>query len=254
MLITCRFFARTLSNEETIQVILPDRLRKNTGEKAPVLYLLHGLLGNYTDWNRYTALERYAKKYNIAIVMASAQNSFYHNLPGGKNYFDYIARELPEYVCSILPISENREDNFIAGLSMGGYGALYIALKNLDKFSHVGCFSGAVDFYESIRSGKYQDLNPLPTDENPFEVFDDIDESSDLFFILKNLNRKKLPPIFISCGKQDYIYDEFCKMKNTLTELNVKFFSQDGDGNHDWDYWDKQIQDFLEWLPIDKMN
>ncbi|WP_159459810.1 alpha/beta hydrolase [Scatolibacter rhodanostii] len=250
MLLTCHFYARSLSSEQEIQVILPDKLRKNTGEKAPVLYLLHGMLGDSTDWTRYTSLERYAKQYNVAIVMPSAGNSFYHNQSGGQFYYDYIANELPEFVTSILPISTNREENFIAGLSMGGFGAFYIGLQNYNQFSHVASFSGPLDLYEGMQEKRYQAHNG--GDSGIFEVLEPLNKNSDLFSLIDSIQFEKLPNLFISCGKQDFVYEDFDKMKSFLNSHKIKFFAQDGDGKHEWEYWDKQISDLLAWLPVEK--
>ncbi len=250
MLITCQFYARSLMSEETIQILLPDSVRKGTEEKVPVLYLLHGLMGNYADWLRYTALERYAKNYKVAIVMPSAQNTFYQNLPGARCYQNYIAEELPEFVQNVFPVSAKREENFMAGLSMGAYGTFYTSLHHLEKFGKIGVFSGPVDFYNGVREKRYQAT--YAGVENPFELVEDIGRDGDLYDLLDGISNEKLPHIFLSCGKQDFLYHEFCQMKEYLTDRKVSFFAQDGNGKHAWEYWDKQISDFLAWLPLEK--
>lgn len=113
-------------------------------EKYPVLYLLHGFGNNHAQWSGYTSLELYAEERNIAVVMISGENKFYHDTLDGDAFFDFVAKEVPEFVTNYFPISAEPEHSYIAGLSMGGYGALLHGLSNPERFAAIDSFSGAV--------------------------------------------------------------------------------------------------------------
>ena len=135
----------------TLNVILPiDKVDPqgayiNKGKKFKTLYLLHGLLGNYTDWVHGTRVQRWAQEHDLAVVMPSADNSFYVNTAAPRNdYGKFIGEELVNVTRMMFPLSDKKEDTFIAGLSMGGYGAMRNGLKYSDTFSHIASFSGAL--------------------------------------------------------------------------------------------------------------
>lgn len=253
MLATFHFTSKALTGEQAVQIILPDKLKYVRNERVPVLYLLHGMWGDYTNWTRYTALERYAQAYNLAVVMPSGLNSFYHDLPGALRFEEYVAEELPQVIGNLLPVSDKREENFIAGLSMGGYGAFYLGLRHSEQYSCIGSFSGPLDFYTGVKEGRYLETSGAEqVNANPFEPLESVDENSDLFRLLQNLPAENRPALFVSCGRQDFIYPEFIKMRDFLTREQIPFTAQDGEGEHNWAYWDRQIQDLLAWLPLEK--
>lgn len=152
-LIHCSFFSRTLMENTDLNIIIPTFDSAdlfNPKDHHPehgfkTLYLLHGMYGNYADWERYTGIEAYAQAKNLAVIMPSAANSFYTDMAHGNKYYTYITEELPVFAKSLFPISDTREDTFIAGLSMGGYGAWKIALNHPERFSYAASLSGAVD-------------------------------------------------------------------------------------------------------------
>ena len=146
------FFSEKLGMNCQMKVLLPQKRPDGEGGRFPVLYLLHGMSGDNNCWTRWTSIERYADGLDLAVVMPSAQMSWYVNLNclgryGG--YFDFISDELPSIVSTIFPqISNEREMKFCAGLSMGGYGALNVGLNAPDKFSAIASLSGAVNMAE----------------------------------------------------------------------------------------------------------
>ncbi|MDU2778559.1 MAG: alpha/beta hydrolase-fold protein, partial [Staphylococcus epidermidis] len=129
--ITLNYLSKTLGMHQMINVILPeDKSYFDTNENAKPLktmLLLHGLSSDTSSYMRYTSIERYANTHQLAVVMPNADHSFYSNMAYGHSYYDYIL-EVYDYVHQILPLSKKREDNFIAGHSMGGYGAIKFAL------------------------------------------------------------------------------------------------------------------------------
>ncbi|MFA6866961.1 MAG: alpha/beta hydrolase-fold protein, partial [Clostridia bacterium] len=131
-----------------INMIIPDSVRMDNIplSERKVLYLLHGLSDDGTMWLRRSKIESYAEKYGLVVVMPSADRSFYCDGYDGKDYYTYITSDLPKYLHNVFNLSNNKENNFIAGISMGGYGAMRIALKNSNNYFAVGSFSGPLAF------------------------------------------------------------------------------------------------------------
>ena len=135
------FFSRVLSMCVQMDVILPQETKGQIGmagkggRNYPTLYLLHGLSDDHTIWQRRTSIERYVSDMGMAVVMPTTARCWYTDSPSGK-YFSYIADELPEICREFFPnMSPSREDTYIAGLSMGGYGAFKIAMSRSERFS-----------------------------------------------------------------------------------------------------------------------
>ncbi|MDD4796271.1 MAG: alpha/beta hydrolase-fold protein, partial [Eubacteriales bacterium] len=148
------FFSQTLGMCVAADVVLPQKANKQIGMasairadgKHPVLWLLHGASDNHTVWGRRTSIERYAADYGLAVVMPNGHLSSYSNMAYGGKYFDYVSRELPAVMRSFFPLSDKREDNFIAGLSMGGMGCMKIGLAFPENYAAIGCLSAGAGF------------------------------------------------------------------------------------------------------------
>jgi Predicted esterase len=250
---SCNFISYTLKRTVDITVVVPSvtipesmGLGAKEGEKPnckharadkyPVMYLLHGFGNNHATWTGYTNVELYAEERNIAVVMISAENKSYVNLL--EDYFyDFIENELPDFVCGMFPISEKAEDTFIAGLSMGGFGSLVHGLNNPEKFAAIGAFSPAVAINPAaILSGKEEMLNPK------------YDPST----IAKKQNDagKKLPPIYLACGNEDFLYDSNVAFKDEILAMGQKLDWDMMEGyGHEWRFWDIQVEKYLDWIP-----
>jgi putative tributyrin esterase len=254
----CNFYSKTLNNHVDVNVLIPsipdndcffhslDEVYKE--RKIPVLYLLHGALDDYTMWLRHTNIERYAEEAGMAVVMPSGQNGFYSNAVYGLNYFDYITEELPRFVEYTFPVSHNRENRYIAGPSMGGYGASKCGLGRPDRYRAFGDFSGAVD---------PQKLEPLMVQmgfgffryDLIFDGSDKVTGSKDDLKIMveKCSEYSEKPYAFVACGKDDtnnysMNYKLYEKLKSCGFE--TEFFG--GNGLHDWEYWDKCVKEFIK--------
>ncbi len=244
--LTLHIKSNVLDLNTTVNVILPQDVKKD--EKLKVLYLLHGYIGDHTDWMRYTSIERYSWNYRLAIVMPAVNNSYYTDTVSGLPYFTYISKELPELLSSLLPLSNKREDNYVAGLSMGGYGALKVALTYPERYSKAASLSGALDIDEirKIAQSQPRDLwfNAVfglkPSQNTP----------SDLKYLI-DLHLKHhvgLPDLFVACGTEDFLYNDNIKFKDFLENRNVKHTYFESKGAHDWGFWDTYIQKVLAWL------
>lgn len=148
-LFNCTFYSRYLAYDTQVNVILPEnRAPYQFDDTKPyrfqVLYLLHGRGDDCNGWMRGTSIEQYAKEHRIAVVMPSGEDSFYVDSFHGKRYFSYLTEELPQKLKQWFPISDASEDTFIAGLSMGGYGAAKIGFTYPERFAGIGLFSAAL--------------------------------------------------------------------------------------------------------------
>src|SRR3954447_26393293 len=151
-LVRCDFFSDVLGLSTSMTVVLPQATSAQigmtgaaTGGDAPVLYLLHGLSDDDTIWLRRTSIERYAAPLGLAVVMPQVGRSFYTDEAHGNRYWTFLSEELPAVVRSFFHVSDRREDTFVAGLSMGGYGAVKWALRQPDRFAAAATLSGVTD-------------------------------------------------------------------------------------------------------------
>ena len=204
-------------------------------EPYPVLYLLHGMGNNHATWCGYAGVEFYAEEHNIAVVMISGENKCYRNVPGGDNYFDFISQELPEFVTNYFPLSKDSAHTYIAGLSMGGYGALLHGMSDPERFAAIGSFSGAVDASLNMSD---EELTAHP--------------ELDIYYLTDRALAagKKIPPMYLACGEDDFLYEMSGKYKDYLLRKHVDVTWESVPGyTHEWRFWNMQIEQFLKWLP-----
>src|SRR5919106_1375710 len=149
------FFSETLTLGCAMHVLLPQRsladAQKKPQKKFRTLYLLHGHSDDHTAWQRWTSIERYVEGLNLAVVMPAVHLSFYTDMAHGGKYWQFISEEVPVVVRDIFPLSSERKNNFVAGLSMGGYGAFKLALTHPERYAAAASLSGAVDIHERDR-------------------------------------------------------------------------------------------------------
>ena len=261
-LIQVNYLSRALFRTVPLNVILPaDKINYMTGEyldsngqKFKTLYLLHGLLGNYTDWVTGTRIQRWAEERNLAVVMPSGDNSFYFNgrMPMD-DYETFIGKELPEVTRRMFPLSDKREDTFIAGLSMGGYGAFRNGIVFSDTFGYVGEFSGAMHLFEKKEADKgvsefdkklFEDTEAAgKTNLNPRVAFDEMLAEG-----------RPVPKFYMSCGTLDPLYQANVDMRDFVKSKGVVVTWDEEERAHDWDFWDSQILKYLNWLPLGDIN
>src|SRR5215204_1145839 len=159
-LMRCDFFSDALGLSTSMTVILPQRTQAQIGMASiggdsppPVLYLLHGLSDDDTTWSRRTSIERYVAPLGLAVVMPQVHRSFYLDEAIGNRYWTFLSEELPSVVGSFFRVSQRREDTFVAGLSMGGYGAVKWALRQPERFAAAASLSGALDASQRLPGG-----------------------------------------------------------------------------------------------------
>ena len=246
------FVSQCLMRTVTIKVILPlDKIAKMNGEKAYVpekfktLYLLHGMLGNHTDWIDGTRIQRWAQEKNLAVVMPAGENRFYVDNPREGAYFgEYIGRELVEMTRKMFPLSEKREDTFIAGLSMGGYGALNAGLTYPETFGKVAALSAA------LRPWKRMDKPQGGCVQRPAyarALFGQDTEPWNTLTLARQCGARA-PELWLSCGAQDDLLEESIALVDGLRQAGIPAHFDQPPGAHNWDFWDREIQRVIDWL------
>ncbi len=243
-------YSENLGMQTTVNVILPQRKRKGeigvasnaAPEQYKCLYLLHGLSDDQTIWMRRTSIERYAAQYGICVVMPFAARSYYTDMHYGEKYYSFIAKELPAAIQEFFNVSPKREDNFVAGLSMGGYGALKIGLRECDRFCAAAGLSAASDIV--ARREKRPELMKALFGEEMI-----VPEEDDLFKLAEKQATNPLKPrIYMGVGTEDSLYEENQRLKATLEALPYDFTYRESAGAHTWAFWDEYIQYVLTWL------
>lgn len=259
---TCNYFSFALKRNTTINVFIPtpegneqitnDNVKQHYRYKEglPVVYLLHGAYGNYSSWFRFSNVERYAQKHCCALVMASADNNFYQDMYLGDDYHTFFTKELPEIVTNLFPISKKREDTYVAGFSMGGYGAWYLALSNPEKYCKAASMSGALDI-AALYKQNTANVIPAPISWNQlFEHPEALEGSkADLIRLYDDCVAAGIvPELYQTCGTDDFLYDMNLSVKEQMEQRKASLVYREGDGGHTWDFWDQHIQYILDWM------
>jgi putative tributyrin esterase len=251
----CDFFSEALSLSTSMTVLLPQRTTTQIGMAGavtagppPVLYLLHGLSDDDTIWLRRTSIERYVAPLGLAVVMPQVHRSFYADEVYGGRYWTFLSEELPELVGSLFRVSDRREDTFVAGLSMGGYGALKWALRHPDRVAAAASLSGALDV-AGLRSRRTRPEDPRLFDR----CFGDREIAGtpdDLLALVASADVAGLPALHVSCGTEDELIGDNRRFVAAAGGAGIPVTAAFGPGAHDWAYWDAAIQDVLAWLPL----
>ncbi len=260
-LIQCNFFSKSLMRTVPIQVVLPtDKMLFHEApqpEEKPfqTLYLLHGIFGNDTDWVSGTRLQTWAQDRNLAVVMPSGDNSFYVDNPrSNAMYGTFIGKELVDFTRRSFPLSRQREDTFIGGLSMGGFGSIVNALQNPETFSAVCALSSALILGDLKTHTEYTDF--LMTNRGYYEsVFGDLDQvrggRNDYDALAEQAARTgPKPRFYMACGTEDNLIAPNREFRDHLLALGYDVTWEEGPGVHDWYFWDEYILKAMKWLPL----
>ena len=250
--------SKSLQRRTSISVILPaDNIHflQDAEEIVPkpyrTLYLLHGLYGSDDIFLANTSIQKFAEDNGIAIVIPCGENSFYvDNVNAHALYGEYVGQELLDITRNIFPLSDKREDTFIAGFSMGGYGAIRNGLKYSQNFSKIGMISAALITDDIV--GYSSDDNVLRS--RPFyeSIFGNLDELEGSDMDPKALieNCTDIPDIFMACGKNDFLYDKNTDFYDFLKTNNVNVDFVEAEGEHTWDFADKYVKEFIKTLTL----
>lgn len=241
-LIKCSEYSEVLGQWIDFEVIIP----RNVEGDFKTLYLLHGLKFDYSSWTRRTNIERYADEAGIAVVMPDGGRSFYTDMVNGRPYYSFVSDELISMTRRLFRLSDKREDTFIGGLSMGGYGAFRIGFMNPDKFSKIAVMSAATDVSYWTENPEWERENYLITGG-----IEDIKGSEyDLYKITEDLVKsgKPLPSVYQACGTEDFLYKMNLEFRDFLKSKGFDVTYTEGSGEHNYYYWESKIKELVTFV------
>lgn len=218
-------------------VITPQKYSRKS--KYPVVYVLHGYSGNYGDWvKKVPAIKDYADRYNMIIVCADGNyNSWYIDSPLKKDskYETYIASELVSSIDAKYSTIAKKEGRAITGLSMGGHGALYLALKHQDVYASAGSMSGGVDLKPFEKNWELKEyVGDVPSYNTASSMYSVID--------MVSLFNAGSPKIIFECGTDDFFYNANVQLHEKLAANKVQHTFISSPGSHTWEFWANAIQ------------
>jgi S-formylglutathione hydrolase FrmB len=247
----CDFFSEALALSTSMTVLLPQRTTAQIGMTgaggtgpAPVLYLLHGLSDDDTIWLRRTSVERYVAELGWTVVMPQVHRSFYADEAYGGRYWTFVSEELPELVDQFFRVSSARQDTFVAGLSMGGYGAVKLALRQPGRFGAAASLSGALDVGRLMGPGGRWEQDPamfrrILGDQGGLPPEDD------LFALVGRADPAALPALYLGCGTEDELLAGNQAFVRACADAGVPVTTDWRPGEHEWGLWDDMIRDVL---------
>jgi putative tributyrin esterase len=253
-LVRCDFFSDALGFSTSMTVLLPQSTTGQIGMggsgrtgEFPTLYLLHGLSDDDTIWTRRTSLERYVAELGLAVVMPQVHRSFYTDEVWGRPYWTFVSEELPRVARSFFRLSDDPAKTFVAGLSMGGYGAFKLALRHPDRFGAAASLSGVLDVADRVHT--------LTRPEDP-QMWQRIFGGSpavegtddDLLHLLSKVSEP--PQLYVTCGTEDPLYPSSVRFRDACAKHDIPLTTDFSPGEHDWAFWDAKIRDVLAWLPL----
>lgn len=253
------YFSEALQMKVGVNVIIPENTwghslaHRPEGYRYPVLWLQSGGGFDYSDWQRYTAIELYAAEAGIAVVCSGTYCSGYMDTKHGDfKYFTQLSIETPKVVRHLFPLSEDPKDNYIAGFSMGGYGSMKWMLRDPEQFAAFGIFSGQkniVDFLPD-EEDKYSDFYMLPF---AFGSKINIKNTKDdnVYMLKKQIEAgKKFPRGYMATGQEDTHYEGNIEFMDLYHKMGLKFVEIRDHGAHNWEYCDRHVKKFIDWLDI----
>ena len=236
----CEFHwgSAVLGKQVTTRLILPER------GKPPfaVFYLLHGLSDDYTIWSRRTRIEMYVANLPLIVVMPNGDRGYYTDNERGPAYARAFAEELPTVIERNFPARPLRSSRCVGGLSMGGYGALRLALGHPDRFCSATSHSGALLAGRSLpRKG---DLHP-----DEFRLVFGTRPAGSSHDLIELARRCKaggnLPRLRIDCGTEDFLLEQNRGFHDRLSEMKIPHEYEEFPGTHSWDYWDLHVREAI---------
>jgi putative tributyrin esterase len=247
-LLTCDFFSDALRMGTSVTVVLPEATEEDdTGAERtvrvtdpPLLYLLHGLSDDHTAWLRYTSVARYAEAAGLALVMPAAGRSFYADERHGHRYWTYVSEELPQVLADFFGLRPTPASTYVAGLSMGGYGALKLALHHPDRFAAAASLSGALDLRRLMSMPDRDEIND--------RVFGGaVGPEDDLLHLL---DQPAPPRLWVGCGTDDYLHRDSVTFVERARALGHSATVDFRPGDHTWALWDAMIATVIPWLLV----
>lgn len=252
------FYSDALKRTVPIYAILPvdkkDDSRVKVAGGCKTLYLLHGLTASASDWLTYSRIRQWAEELGIAVIMPSGENSFYVDaVQPNHEYGRFIGEELVAVTRDMFHLSARREDTFIGGLSMGGFGAIRNGLRYARTFGAIVALSSAIHFFETPEGIAPSNLfheelcfgdmaQARRSDKNPRVLVERILEAQAKGEALP------MPRIYMACGTEDGLLGANHSFRDFLLSRGVAVTYEEGPGVHDWNFWDPYIRRGLDFL------
>lgn len=258
---TVTFFSNVLGQDVSADYLLPDTRRRYRqwrdweDKKLPVIWVLHGNGDGNNAWIRKSTIELYARLSDVAVIMPNCQRECYTDSVRGLDYFTFVSEELPIVMRNYFPLSKKREDNFIMGNSMGGYGALKCALTYPERYGAVASFSGALDYREALKG------NDMIFGKNAPQIFGSLEayegSGNDLYALLEKVSKKedgRKLRVYQCCGQQDFLYQTNIQFKEAIEKTDLDYTYHEGPGGHDWFYWNPEIANVFDFFGFKEEN
>jgi len=247
-----------------VRFILPDDKRfmpsaetaenPNYDRPAKTLLLLNGYTHDNLEWLLNTRIFELASAYNLAVILPSGENGFYLNHEGINEHFaDFVGDELMQYFHKTFGLSEKREDNFVGGLSMGGFGALHTGLAYSDHFSRIMALSSALIVHE-IAGAKPGFVNAGGDYPYYRRIFGDLEQvltscnNPEQLILNLQIEGKAIPELYLACGTEDFLLDNNRQFKAFLDEHQVPAEYRESPGIHDYVFWNQYLEPGIQWM------
>ena len=264
-LLHVNFYSEVLEMDTALNIIMPEKKQEigqrgmeeqRDFEEYPVMWLLHGRSNDETMWQRKTSIERYVGPLGFIVIMPSAGYSSYRNMLHGPRYYDYVTKELPAFCRRLLPkMSTKREKNYLAGLSMGGGGAMYIGLTNTEKYGHICILStGSIPPLESTWRKPGPDGKIFVSTNVDIYGAGDTDvlkgTKHDMIKLIYDTaaTATNFPTVYHATGDQDSRMGLSIAIKEVFESIPGNPFRYEfhhGPGDHEWGFWDTWIENYL---------
>ncbi len=245
-----QFLSEAIGKQTSVAILLPDDIEP----PYKTLYLFHGWSDDHSAWLRHSAIEQYAKREQIAVIMPDVGLSYYTDMVYGGHYYTYISEELPARMEREFPLSTKKEDRYVAGLSMGGFGALKWALNEPEHFAAAASFSGALIVEELLKIHEQtRNHTRKPLMQAIFGKDLNVEATGGNLITLIQKQIKALPPLYQYCGTEDFVYDLNILFRDQVKLLHTDLRYREGPGDHTWNYWDARIDEWLRQLRTDNL-
>jgi S-formylglutathione hydrolase FrmB len=237
------YHSQVLNRQVAIRCLVPQ------GRDLKCLFLLHGYGGNHNQWCEKSIISRLAQQYRLVVVMPGCGDGYYEDTR--EDLPRFIGEELVTYVQQHLPVSPKREDRFIGGVSMGGFGALLIGAGYGDVFGKIVSFSGAFIIGDVVigNQGVLGNANP----QYFKDVFGDLEQlegshRDPVAQAIRAAGEGKMPPVFLLCGDQDVLHRCNRKTAGILAQRGISTVWYSGAGGHRWPFWNEVLPAAIQWL------
>ena len=240
-LVTVNFGSWALGKNTAFRAIIPD----GATEDIPTMYLLHGLSDDNSCWTRLARIEQYAGEHGMAVIMPEGDRSFYEDMAYGQAFYTHVSKEVVERSRQMFKLSTKREKTFICGLSMGGYGAFKIAMRNPDMYAGACAMSGVLDIASHVENGDWEgDMRLIFGDDRKTTVRG---SDADLFALAEKMkDNPNAPKLLQMCGVDDFLWEDNIRFRDHATALGLDYTFEEHPGSHTWEFWNTHVQTALK--------